>query len=155
MTNLIQVVAIGIAIALVAQVLWRRWRAAQRRAECDLASIQFEEQKAALPAKFLLAATATGRPRGLRWRTCDLHDDSLFARDRVTGELYALVGTTVSFEAIAGGDMEEVEAVGNLRWATAIFVYRQGEWSTDGQAVFNLEPAQALEHYRESLAPLA
>ncbi|HYO25559.1 MAG TPA: hypothetical protein VEQ85_11500, partial [Lacipirellulaceae bacterium] len=67
------------------------------------------------------------------------------------GELYALVGVTVSFEAVAGGGMEEVEAVGNLRAATAVFVHRGGRWTTDGRVVFNLSPEAALAHYQESL----
>lgn len=48
--------------------------------------------------------------------------------------------------------MEDVEAVSNLRCATAIFVHRLGRWTTDGRVVFNLEPPQALERYQASLA---
>jgi hypothetical protein len=51
--------------------------------------------------------------------------------------------------------MEEVEAVGNLRAGTAIFVWRGGEWQTDGRAVFNLEPAETLAKYAESLVEIA
>jgi hypothetical protein len=100
---------------------------------------------------FLAAANATGKPRGLRWTGARLAGEPLFAVDRVNGELYALVAATISFEAIAGGGMEEVEAVGNLREATAVFVHRDGQWATDGRAVFNLAPPGALDHYRESL----
>lgn len=116
--------------------------------------LQFESLLNDLQLEFLAAAAATGKPRGLRWKECDLGDDRLFAQDRANGDLYALVGATISFEAVAGGDMEDVEAVGNLRAATAIFVHRQGRWTTDGRVVFNLEPAQALERYQESLALL-
>ena len=44
----------------------------------------------------------------------------LLARDRANGELVGLAGVTIGFEAVDGGGMEEVEAVGNLRAATAI-----------------------------------
>jgi hypothetical protein len=68
-----------------------------------------------------------------------------------TGVLYALNGATISFEAIEGGGMEDVEAVGNLRSATAVFVYRDGEWTTDGRVIFNLEPAEAIERFDGAL----
>ncbi len=142
-------------MALVAGWLWRRWRAAQLQAQRQLARLQFADERAELGATFLKAAAATGKPRGLNWENCQLGDEHVFAVDRVTGELYAMVGATISFSAIPGGDMEDVEAVGNLRYATAVFVYRRGRWHSDGQAVFNLEPAQAVQHYEESLSPLA
>ena len=155
MPHVVKTIAIGFVLAVVAGWLWRRWRKAQRQAQRAFAILQFEDLRDALQDEFLAAAAASGKPRGLSWRQCDLQEDELFALDRVTGELYALVGATVSFEAVAGGDMEDVEAVGNLRFATAVFVHRRGEWTTDGRVVFNLEPAQALERYRESLSPLA
>ena len=149
------VVLAGVALALVAGWLWRRWRAAQQQALRQRAQRQFVEERPTLEATFLRAAANTGKPRGLSWEKCELAGDHLFAVDRASGELYALVGATISFAAIPGGDMEDVEAVGNLRYATAVFVYRQGSWGSDGQAVFNLEPARALEHYAESLSPVA
>jgi hypothetical protein len=102
----------------------------------------------------LAAASATGKPRGLAWKQCDLQDGLLLARDRATGELLALVGATISFEAIEGGGMEEVEAVSNLRAATAIFSWNGREWTTQGRAVFNLEPREVLERYGKSLEPV-
>ncbi len=145
---------VGTALALVAGVVWRRWRAAQQAAMRTLAKLDFPDQHESLGPLFCQAAEASGKPRGLHWKACELHDDALFAIDRVSGELFALVGATIRFEAIAGGDMEEVEAVGNLRYATTLFVHRQGQWSTDGLVLFNLEPAQALERYSEQLQPL-
>jgi hypothetical protein len=139
---------------VLAQRVWRRFRDAQLRAKRELAMLEFVDVRAKLQAEFLAAAGATGKPRGLSWKQCDLDEGQLFATDRVNGELFALVGATISFEAIPGGGMEDVEAVGNLRCATAFFVHRNGEWTTDGRAAFNLEPPQALEHYHESLQQL-
>ncbi len=143
---------LGVALAFTAGWFWRRWRKAQKKAQHRGAQLDFSEQREALQQAFLAAASATGKPRGLRWKQCDLNETRLFAQDRANGELVAFVGITVSFEAIAGGAMEEVEAVGNLRFATAIFVHRQGKWTTDGRVVFNLEPAEALARFQESLA---
>ena len=155
MDHLVKIVLVGVAIALVAGWLWRRWRVAQLQAQRQLARLQFADGRAELEEMFLKAAAATGKPRGLAWEKCQLGDDHVFAVDRVTGELFAMVGATISFTAIAGGDMEDVEAVSNLRYATAVFVYRRGSWHSNGQAVFNLEPAQAVQHYEESLSLLA
>jgi len=154
MDHFIKIFLGGVAVALVAGWLWRRWRADQLQAQRELARLQFAEERTELGAKFLKAAAATGKPRGLTWENCQLDDAQLFAVDRVTGELYALIGAEISFSATAGGDMEDVEAVGNVRYATAVFVYRQGDWQSDGQAVFNLEPAEAAQRYEESLSLL-
>ena len=151
MAHAIKVLLVGLVVVLIAQLLWRRWRTAQQRAKRQLARLEFDEGRDQLAGKFLQAAAATGKPRGLRWKHCQLHQDELFAADRANGDFYALVAATISFEAIPGGGMEDVEAVSNLRCATAIFAYRAGQWTTDGRVVFNLEPSQALEHYQESL----
>jgi len=154
MVHTLVVLALGIGVVFVAQRLWQRLRTAQLGARRQLATLEFASLREPLQAEFLQAAAATGKPRGLSWKQCDLDDVQLFATDRVSGELYALVRATIRFEAIAGGDMEEVEAVDNLRCATAIFVYRDGSWTTDGRAAFNLEPPQALQRFQESLQPL-
>jgi len=142
---------IGLALALIAGYLWRRWRMLQRQAKRQLATLEFDEQRPELAEAFRAAAEATGKPRGLRWKQCELEPNAVFATDPATGELVTLVGATISFEAIEGGAMEDVEAVGNLRAGTAIFVHRQGRWTTDGRAVFNLEPQQTLARFQESL----
>lgn len=148
-----KVLAIGAVVAFVAQLIWRRLRSAQQGAKRKLAALEFGDHHEPLQQEFLQAAAATGKPRGLSWKQCELHSKSLFATDRANGELYALVPVTISFEAIPGGGMEEVEAVSNLRAATAVFVHRGGQWTTDGRVVFNHEPQQALERYEESLQP--
>ena len=69
-------------------------------------------------------------------------------------QLVGLAAVTIAFEAVAGGGMEDVEAVGNLRAGTAILTWNGREWTTAGQAVFNLDPREVLQRYRESLMPL-
>ena len=123
-----------------------------RRVERALRDIVRDRNE--LQATFLRTAGASGKPRGLAWKQCDFQDGVLLARDRATGELIGLVGATISFAAIAGGDMEDVEAVGNLRAATAVLTWKNGQWVTQGRAVFNLEPREVLERYRDSLDPI-
>ena len=146
--------AATVLLGLAALAWWSRGRPVRLLARRHAAAEQFRAQRSELAAAFLAAAGATGKPRGLRWIACRLDPAVLFAADRKTGELYALVGATISFEAVEGGGMEEVEAVGNLRYATAVFAHRDGAWTTDGRAVFNLEPAQAIQRFGDALEPL-
>lgn len=146
--------AAGLMLAIVAVRLWITSRKTRHREQLRSAVAAFEGRLPALADEFHAAASATGKPRGLRWKSCDFGDSAQFAIDRVSDELYALAPVTISFEAVEGGGMEEVEAVGNLRTASAVFVHRDGDWTTDGRAVFNLEPAEAIKHYDQSLRPL-
>ncbi|MFO0928191.1 MAG: hypothetical protein U0736_14325 [Gemmataceae bacterium] len=127
---------------------WDGWRRLFRRSDdVGRARGQFVAERDRLLAEFFRAAAGSGKPRGLRWTACDPEPGQRFARDRQSGELIALVGVTVAFEAIAGGDMEGVAAVGNLRNATAVFFHRRGAWATHGKAVFNLNPDEVLERF--------
>lgn len=98
-------------------------------------------------------ASASGKPRGLTWKSCAFQNGIIVARDRATGELVGLVGVTIGFEAVQGGGMEEVEAVGNLRAATAVFTHDGREWTTAGRVLFNLEPQEVLQRYGNILDP--
>jgi hypothetical protein len=143
-------VAILAAVALIAflAVVFKRFRTNDSRTFFAKARARFAEDRAMLETHFFRSAAATGKPRGLRWTKCEWSNLIEWARDRVTGQLLALVGVTISFEAIEGGDMEGVEAVSNLRNATAVFYY-DGAWHTAGRVVFNLNPDEVLAHFRE------
>ncbi len=138
---------LALAGARVIHVRMLRKRDRQRRAD-------FQIQRERLEAKFFELAGNSGKPRGLRWTDCSFDDEIIYARQRQSGELCALVGVTISFEAIIGGGMEEVEAVSNLRSATAVFRVVDGRWQTDGRAIFNLNPTEAIAYYQENLSPI-
>lgn len=146
-------------LAAIALVAWaattiKRRRLAQAVIDRERAIRQFSDERDDLTGQFLRAAAASGKPRGLRWTGCELSGPPLFAVDDANNELIALVATTVSFAAIEGGGMEDVEAVGNLRSATAVFMHRGAGWITDGRVIFNLEPAEALAKFQGTLRPL-
>ena len=141
--------------AVVSVVVYRRVRARQREALLAAVRRQFHLRREWLEARFLTLASSSGRPRGLAWVDCDFSDAVCFARDRATGNLRSLVGVTIRFEAIEGGGMENVEAVGNLRAATAVFRYEGREWVTDGRAIFNLNPDETIRHFRHELEAFA
>ena len=109
---------------------------------------QFLQQREHLEAAFFASAAASGKPRGLRWKNCEWESEVAFARERGTGRLAALVAVTIAFEAIEGGEMEGVAAVGNLRNASAVFFFDRGRWRTTGKAIFNLNPGEAIEHFK-------
>lgn len=143
---------IGLAvIGFIAAALWRPWRNRKREAQLARARQDFHRQRERLEAKFVQLAGQSGKPRGLEWTGCDFEDEVVYARDRRSGQLSAFVGVTISFEAIAGGGMEDVEAVGNLRAATAVFRLDAARWHTDGRALFNLNPTEAVRYYQEDL----
>ena len=112
---------------------------------------QFVRDRDSLEAAFFKAAAASGKPRGLKWTQCAFQQGVVLARDRANGQFVGLVGVTIGFEAIDGGGMEDVEAVGNLRAATAVFTHDGRKWTTQGRAVFNLEPREVVGRYKASL----
>jgi hypothetical protein len=140
------VVVIGTVAAGL--VLFLLWRVGARAGSLERARTLFQAQRPQLEASFLAAAAASGKPRGLRWVGCEWEPGAEFARERATGRLAALVGVTIRFEAVEGSDMEGLAAVGNLRNASAVFFFHAGRWHTTGRAVFNLNPDEALAHFR-------
>jgi hypothetical protein len=138
----------------VAWLVWALLRPSIFAHRVRRASRQFVRDRSTLETAFFTAAAASGKPRGLAWKECGFQPGVQLARDRATGHLVGLVAVSISFEAIKGGGMEDVEAVGNLRAGTAVFNWNGRAWTTQGRAVFNLEPREVLDRYRESLDPI-
>ncbi len=123
---------------------WPRLRRWQQDRETRQALQEFRLRREALEAKFFDLASAQGKPRGLRWKECEWQNAVTFARDVQSGLLTAFVAVEIHFEAIEGGDMEDVEAVGTIRDAAAVFHYQRRRWGTGGKALFNMNPQDAL-----------
>jgi hypothetical protein len=144
----------GVAVAIY--LVWRPYRMVRQEKALGRARREFHLRREQLEAKFVERAGESGKPRGLRWVDCDFDNDVTYARDRRSGQLSAFVAMTISFEAIEGGGMEEVEAVGNLRAATAVFSFdEKRQWYTEGRAIFNLNPAEAIQYYQANLELVA
>ncbi|MCY2963727.1 MAG: hypothetical protein NT069_08795 [Planctomycetota bacterium] len=144
--------AAGVAIALAVRQPLRRLRRANEEASARTA---FRQQREVLEAKFFDLAARSGKPRGLKWIDVEFLDDLGFARDRQTGLLAAFVSVNIRFEAIPGGDMEDVAAVGNVRDACALFHYEAGGWGTGGKTLFNVSPREAIARFHTQFEPLA
>lgn len=115
------------------------------------ARLAFRQRREWLEADFLSHASQSGRPRGLAWVDCDFENEVAFARDRHSGNLRALVGVSIRFEAVEGGGMEDNPNVGNIRAATAVFRFDGLNWATDGRTLFNLNPSEAIAHFQHEL----
>ncbi len=147
------IVAVGVVALICAwKPLQHRWL----RRDAEQARQTFRLHRELLEAKFFTMASSLGKPRGLRWLDCQWQDQVVFARDRQAGLITAFVGVNIRFEAIEGGDMEDVAAVGTVRDACALFHYQLGGWGTGGRALFNMDPQTAVDRLQdqyESLEP--
>ncbi len=138
-------------VAVVATVLAVSLQRRRRQSKLAQAREQFRRRREWLEAVFVSKASELRKPRDMVWADCEFDDAVAYARDRDSGNLRALVGMTISFEAEEGGSMVDVEAVCSLRTATALFTYDGQNWSTEGQAIFNLNPQQTIRRYQHEL----
>ena len=136
----------GIALVLLAVVAFGANPLVRslRKREAQTALKQFRVQREQLEARFFDMAKSIGKPRGLRWLDCEWLDAVSFARERDTGLITAFAGINIRFEAVEGGDMEDVAAVGTVRDAVAVFHFHQGNWGTGGKALFNMNAEEAV-----------
>src|SRR5947209_19417407 len=114
------IVLVVLVLAILGWLGWRRLHSFGSQVAVERARELFKLQRERLEAKFLQAAAATGKPRGLRWKDCQWERGVEFVRERQTGQIAALIGVTIQFEAVERGDMERLPAVGNLRKASAL-----------------------------------
>jgi hypothetical protein len=151
----LQVFWIGLAIvAFLALIAFLPLRGVLQRRRSELAVQLFRREREQLEAQFFKRAAARGKPRDLRWIECDWQPSVTFGRDLKTGLLTAFVGVNIRFEAVEGGDMEGVEAVGLIRDATALFHFERRHWGTGGRALFNMNPSDALVHFKGQIEPI-
>jgi hypothetical protein len=148
------VAAAAVLVLIIVLAVARPVLASARRRQATKALKQFRLQREQLEAHFFNRAGSLGKPRGLRWLECDWQSAVTFGRDVKTGMLTAFVGVNIRFEPLEGGDMEDVEAVGMVRDAAALFHYHRGRWGTGGRALFNMNPSDALVHFKGQIEPI-
>jgi hypothetical protein len=141
----------GLLLATSAVLLLRRGKPVS----IPQARLAFQQQREHLESEFFRLAASGGKPRGLRWVECAWENLLEFARDRQSGMLTALAGVTIRFEAIAGGDMEGLPAVGNLRNGTGVFIHDGSRWRATGRVVFNLNPDEVIAHFPQQFERVA
>ncbi len=129
-------------------MLWR-WLFGSREVPVRESRELFLRVRPDLERHFFAGAAASGKPRGLRWKSIEWEPETTFARLKSSGQLAALVGVIIAFEAIEGGEMEGVEAVSNLRLGSAEFFWHDGRWCTKYRVIFNLTPKDILARFAD------
>src|SRR4029450_1831479 len=74
----------------------------------------------------------------LRWEEAHWHDEVLWARDRQTRRLLALIG--VHFDSNPFEDPGDASS----RHSTALFEFRKGGWFAEGKRLDEIRPDEAV-----------
>jgi hypothetical protein len=135
------------ALLLLAAYLWRPRQTASRAARLLQAKRRFHAQRERLEAKFIQLVAAHQKPEAHRWLDCTFADDVAYVRNRATGELSAFVAMTIAAEEFDSSSRGAADAVGNLQAGTAVFRFDRDHWETDGRAILNLSPGEAIRYY--------
>ena len=142
-------VLVGLGTVLAAFALvWRPMRTASREARFAQARRDFHYQRERLEAKFVRLASAAAGPNSPHWDDCEFDDDVAYVRNRNTGELSAFVALTVEVDGREGRMTDTGDLIGNLRAGTAVFRFDESRWETDGRAILNLIPSEAILFYQ-------
>ncbi|MCH2203750.1 MAG: hypothetical protein MK102_17420 [Fuerstiella sp.] len=110
------------------------------------AIVQFQRFENDLRQDFFALASQSGKPRGLRWITCDWLQELMIVADSKTQLISAFASVNLGFEAIEGSDMEDVAAVSTIRDGSAVFHFQDSDWGSAGRVIFNMNPVQAAGH---------
>jgi hypothetical protein len=147
-------VAVGILLAGVACFGRPAWKAS-RASRLAQAKRRFHAQREGLEAKFVQLASARRKPESHRWIDCSFADDVVYVRKRATGELSAFVAMTIAGDDVGNAPRGSADAVGNLQAGTAVFRFDRDHWVTDGKAILNLNPDEAIRYYHADLEIVA
>ena len=74
-----------------------------------------------------------------------------YVRNRSTGELSAFVAVTVAMESLENAAHSASDLLSNLHAGTAVFRFDRDHWVTDGRAILNLSPSEAIRFYQNDI----
>ena len=132
-------------------ILWRPLLTSWRETRFAEACRDFHLQRERLEAKFMILGMVEDRPVEDRWNDCRFDDDVAYARSRASGELSAFVAVTIHLDAPAGPLSIEGDLVDTSCEATAVFRFDGRHWDTEGRAIFNLTPTEAIHFFERDL----
>jgi len=127
---------LSVGIFLTWMILRRPLRQIVEDMNVDHARALFHKQREWLEARFMSALNQADPVEGQRWESAHWHDEVLWARDRQTRHLLALV--CVHFEP------GPFELSGAPRHATVLFEFRQGYWCAEGKRLDAMRPDEAI-----------
>lgn len=110
----------------------------------DHARELFRQQREWLEARFLAVLAKNDPLEAVRWEEAHWHDEVVWARERPSRRLLALIG--VHFDSADPiFDFSDQPP----RHATALFEYRKGRWHAEGKRLDEIRPDEAfLRHQR-------
>jgi hypothetical protein len=118
-------------------------RQAWEEAHFNRAREHFRHHRERLEARFLTALAKKEPLERARWEDAHWHDEVVWARERPSRRLLALIG--VHFDTDPIFDLSENPP----RHATALFEYRKGQWFAEGKRLDQIQPDEAfLRHHR-------
>jgi hypothetical protein len=121
-------------------------RVLRREMREELARRQFRPQRERLEARFLAALGRIDPVEKLRWEDAQWNNEIIWARDRQTHRLLALIG--VRFEADPFFDDSGLPP----RHSTALFELRGKHWHADGKRLDEVRPDEALLRHQRFVA---
>jgi hypothetical protein len=98
----------------------------------------FRRQREWLEVAFLTSLAKADPGERLRWEDAHWHDEILWARDRQTRRLLALIG--VHFDPHSFD--QDIET--RPRHATVVFEFHKGRWRADGKRLDRTRPDEAF-----------
>jgi hypothetical protein len=122
-------------LVLLAWLLRRSAWSLARTDQVEQAREEFRLRREWLEVGFLHALEQIEPEERQRWEEAQWLDDVIWARDRPTGRLLALIG--VHFEPNPLEDPSH-------RHATVVFEYHRGRWRTDGRRLDEVRPQDAF-----------
>ncbi len=144
-------IAVSVIFLFAAVYFWRPIRIVSKEAQFSLARKYFHTQRERLEAKFVQLAARRAKADAPRWSDCTFADDVSYVRNRTSGELSAFVAVSIAMEDPNSAAYNSGDAVGNLQLGTAVFRFDRNHWETDGRAILNLSPSEAIRFFRHDL----
>jgi hypothetical protein len=126
-----------VGVFVTSLILRRPLRQIVEDMHIDHARVLFHQQREWLEARFMTAVIRADAVEGERWELAHWHDEVLWARDRQTRHLLALV--CVHFEA------GPFELPSLPRHVTVLFEFKKGRWCADGKRLDETRPQEAID----------
>ncbi len=139
--------ALLIPLCLVAAwaILRRGIRILAEDRDLSKARSSFHLQREWLEVRFLDSLARTDPIERLRWDDAHWHDEVVWARDRQSRRLLALIGVHFDADPFLVAEFSDVPP----HHATALFEYRRGSWLTEGKHFDEIRPDEAFLRHRE------
>jgi len=135
-------------------ILWRPLLSSWRESQLIEACRDFHRHRERLEAKFMILGMLEDRDMEDRWNDCRFEDDVAYARSRASGELSAFVAVTIHLDEPAAPIVTGSHLDDSSREATAVFRFNGRRWDTEGRAIFNLTPTEAIHFFERDLEML-